>query len=103
MILDRMEARGSGGGRSHLRDPDTFDGTDDSKLWGLLSQCYLHFPDRPEYFNSDSRKILFIISHLRGSAQDWFNDRARDGSGPHWDGDFDAFIDELWSNFGPIK
>ena len=107
VILDRMERRGRGSTnreptRSNLREPDTFDGEDPSKLKEFLAQCGYHFSERPKTFATDNSKILYVISYLRGDAQAWFSpDEYDDGTLPYWDGDFAAFIDELRGNFGP--
>ena len=50
------------------RDPDTFDGSDAKKLNSVLVQCQLNFLDCPRVFRSDSRKINYVLSYLRGFA-----------------------------------
>jgi len=88
--------------RSNLRAPDTFDGTDPSKLAPFLTSCYLHFSERPQDFPTDDDKIFYIISYLRGSAQLWFSPNLYNTTViPLWDGNFPLFIQELSLNFGP--
>ena len=88
--------------RSNLRNPDTFDGSDPAKLSSFLTQCYLHFAERPQDFPDDDDRILYIISYLRGSAQQWFSPNLYDPTIiPVWDGNFAVFIQELTLNFGP--
>src|ERR1700731_3765983 len=53
------------------RDPDTFDSSDAKKLKSFLVQCQLNFLDRPQVFRSDSRKINYVLSYLRGFALEW--------------------------------
>ena len=76
-----------------VREPDTFDGSDPRKLRDFLVQCNLHFRDRPETFASNEKRILFILSYLKGPAMSWFEpglmDQADDA---HWMWDFEAFV-----------
>ena len=50
------------------RNPDTFNGLDVKKLKSFLVQCQLNFLDCPGAFRSDSHKINYILSFLRGFA-----------------------------------
>ena len=89
-------------GKVKVRDPDTFDGSDPKKLREFLFSCNLHFRDRPSSFSSDEKKILFILSYLKGAAISWFEPGLMDihNSAP-WMWDYGNFINELESNFGP--
>ena len=50
----------------------------------------------------DRKKILFILSFLKGAAISWFEPALMDPNNTaHWMWDFDTFILELESNFGP--
>ena len=83
-------------------DPDTFDGSNPRKLRDFLVSCNLHFHDRPEVFISDEKRILFILSYLKGSALSWFKPRLNDLTiSAHWMWDYLAFLSELEDNFGP--
>jgi hypothetical protein len=85
-----------------LKDLDTFSGEEPEKLREFLSLCGLHFSERPETYASDSSRILYVMSFLRGDAHHWFTaDEYDDGTLPYWDGDFTAFVAELRGNFGP--
>ncbi|KAJ7781922.1 hypothetical protein DFH07DRAFT_949610 [Mycena maculata] len=87
--------------QSNLRNLDTFDGSDLAKLSSFLTQCYLHFAERPQDFPDDDDRILYIVSYLRGSAQQWFSPNLYDPTIiPVWDGNFTVFIQELTLNFG---
>ena len=55
-----------------VHEPDTFDGTNPRKLRDFLVSCNLHFCDRSDVFASDEKRILFILSYLKGSALSWF-------------------------------
>ena len=85
-----------------VHEPDVFDGTAPKKLRGFLTACNLHFRNRPATFASDEKKILFILSYLKGVAQKWFEPGLNDQSGSaHWMWDYPAFIHKLETNFGP--
>ncbi|THH22400.1 hypothetical protein EUX98_g8203, partial [Antrodiella citrinella] len=55
-----------------LKDPDTFNGEDPSKLQSFLLQCGLHFVQHPTDFPQDDDKIIYVMSYLRGPATEWF-------------------------------
>ncbi|THH20972.1 hypothetical protein EUX98_g8483 [Antrodiella citrinella] len=84
-----------------LKDPDTFNGEDSSKLQPFLLQCGLQFAQRPWDFPDDDDKIIYVISYLRGPAAEWFQAFFLDGTPAPWDGDFSAFCAEIQTNFGP--
>ena len=76
--------------------------TDLRKLQDFLISCSLHFRDRSHVFSSDEKKILFVLSYLKGAAINWFEPGLMDlTNSAHWMWDFPAFINELESNFGP--
>ena len=85
------------------REPDTFYGSDPSKLKTFLMQCNLNFIDRPDEFQSGRSKVLFALSFLRGIAQNWFEPGFANlsESEPDWLNDYDLFVQELRTNFGP--
>ena len=85
-----------------VREPDTFDGSNPRKLRDFLVSCNLHFRDRPQVFASDEKRILFILSYLKGSALSWFEPGLNDPTNSaHWMWDYQAFLSELEDNFGP--
>ena len=85
-----------------VRDPDTFDSSNPRKLHDFLVSCNLHFRDRPQIFASDEKKILFILSYLKGLALSWFEPGLDDPTNSaHWMWDYPAFLSELEDNFGP--
>ena len=55
-----------------VRDPNTFDRSNPRKPRDFLILCNLHFHDHPQVFASDEKRILFILSDLKGSALSWF-------------------------------
>jgi hypothetical protein len=58
-----------------------------------MSQIYLHIAKRLQDFPTDDEKISYIRSYLRGTAQQV--------PIPHWDGNWELFVQELATNFGP--
>jgi hypothetical protein len=85
-----------------VREPDTFDGSNPRKLRDFLVSCNLHFRDRPQVYASDEKRILFILSYLKGSALSWFEPGLNDPTdSAHWMWDYPAFLSELEDNFGP--
>jgi hypothetical protein len=85
-----------------VRDPDTFDGTNPRKLRDFLVSCNLHFRDRSDVFASDEKRILFILTYLKGSALSWFEPGLNDPTNSaHWMWNYQAFLGELEDNFGP--
>ena len=85
-----------------VQEPDTFDGSDPCKLQDFLISCNLHFQDRAHVFSSDEKKILFILSYLKGAAINWFEPGLMDPTNSvHWMWDFPTFINELEANFSP--
>jgi hypothetical protein len=89
--------------RLKVRDPDTFNGQDTSKLRPFLAQLGMVFSSRPEDFPDDESKILYTISFLTGPAFKWFEAEiigTEDDTVVLWSTDFDAFIVELATKFG---
>jgi hypothetical protein len=89
-----------------IKEPDTFDGTDSSKLDEWITQVTLYFTANPSIFESDEDKVLFAMSYLHGQALAWFQPDllgglSEDEPEPAWASDFVAFISELVANFGP--
>jgi hypothetical protein len=54
-----------------LRDPKPFTKKDPKKLKAFIFQCQLYFQNSD--FNSDSRKVTFVLSYLQDVAQEWLN------------------------------
>src|ERR1700730_16137293 len=83
------------------RDPNTFDGSDAKKLKSFLIQCQLNFLDRPWAFQSDSHKINYVLSYLRGFTLEWFEPMILDGEDHPVLSNFKLFTAQLTENFGP--
>src|ERR1700726_5116963 len=85
------------------RDPNIFNGLDMKKLKGFLVQCQLNFLDRPWAFRSDSRKINYVLSYLRGFALEWFEPMILDGEDHPVLSNYKLFTAQLTENFGPYN
>jgi hypothetical protein len=67
-------------------------------------QCRLQFRDRPGAFDGDdAAKVNFAISYLRNPALQWFEPGLSGelDEDPAWLEDWDLFVEELQTNFGP--
>ena len=67
----------------------------------FLVQCTLNFCNHPDTFTSDSDKVTFVLSYLKGTALDWFKPSLTSGESPPWLNDYSNFIGELKNNFRP--
>ena len=87
--------------RTKVREPDVFDGLDTRKLQPFLVQCTLNFRNHPDAFSTDSAKVTFALSYLKGTALDWFKPLLTSGLNPAWLDGYSDFISELRKNFRP--
>ncbi|KAG6326494.1 hypothetical protein ID866_12595, partial [Astraeus odoratus] len=74
------------------------------KLCEFLIQCELNFHDRPQAFQSDTQKVGFALSFLKGITLTWFEPNLLDaipGADPAWANDYSEFVIKLTTNFGP--
>ncbi|KAG6326551.1 hypothetical protein ID866_12538, partial [Astraeus odoratus] len=100
----RCRPEDSGAACTKVCEPDTFDGTDPKKLHEFLVQCELNFRDRPQAFQSDTWKVSFALSFLKGITLAWFEPDLLDaipGADPTWANDYSEFVIKLTTNFGP--
>ena len=90
-------------GKTKVREPDTFDGSDPCKLRVFLILCELNFQNRPKAFAMDRAKVTYMQSYLRGMALEWFEPDLLNVSNPNarpiWMDSYHQFISELKSNF----
>ena len=84
-----------------VRELDVFDGSDTRKLQPFLVQCTLNFHNHPDTFTSNSDKVTFVLSYLKGTALDWFEPSLTSSKSPPWLDDYSDFIREFKNNFGP--
>src|SRR5467141_4515421 len=98
--IDMIIKGNDSGSKPKLREPDPFDGSDSRKLCTFILQCKLNFRDRPDMFKSDTAKVNYMLSYLKGSALDCFEPTLLDTNEPQWLSNFILFIEELEANFG---
>ena len=84
-----------------VREPDVFDGSDTHKLQPFLVQCTLNFKNHPDAFSTDSAKVTFALSYLKGTVLDWLEPLLTSGLNLAWLNDYSNFISELRKNFRP--
>jgi Retrotransposon gag protein len=84
-----------------LRKPEPFTGKDAKKLKAFIFQCQLYF--RNSDFDSDSKKVIFVLSYLRDVAQEWFESGISGLTNEplEWFDNWEAFLDELRIIFRP--
>src|SRR6266511_2688436 len=93
--------------RPHAKpcSPDPFDGSDPNKLDTFLFQCGIYISLRSHDFLDESYQVAFILSHLKGSALDWFQSVVTHGASSitsvAWLSSTAAFTDTLQRLFGP--
>jgi hypothetical protein len=85
-----------------VKVPDTFDGSDPKKLSNFILLCNLFFRNNPSY-DEDELKVTFALSHLRGTALEFFEPAILDSDeAPEWMYSWSDFISTLRTEFGPI-
>ncbi len=79
--------------------PDPFDGSDLNKLDTFLFQCGMYISLCSHDFLDECYQVAFMLSHLKGSALDWFQSavthRASSVTSVTWLSSTAAFTDEL--------
>ena len=84
-----------------VHELDVFNGSDTCKLQPFLVQCTLNFHNHPDAFTSDSDKVTFTLSYLKGTMLDWFKPSLTSSKSLPWLDDYSDFVGELKNNFGP--
>ncbi len=88
-----------------VKEPDTFDGSNPQKLKAFIVSLQLNFNDRPTAFAADVSKVNYTISFLSSTTLNWFEPDIlcpNPRNLPVWQYSYAAFLDELWTNFGPF-
>ena len=88
------------GSKPKLQEPDPFNGSDSQKLHTFILQCKLNFQDCLDMFKSNTAKVNYMLSYLKGSALDCFEPTLLNLNEPIWLLDLTLFIEELETNFG---
>ena len=77
------------------KEPDVFDGSDPRKLNNFILLCNLYFKNNTNY-SDDEPKVTFALSHLRGTALEYFEPTILDpDENPEWLDDWSAFAQTL--------
>jgi hypothetical protein len=86
-----------------LREPELFTGKDPKKLNTFIFQCQLYFWNLD--FDNNSKRVTFALSYLQDVAQEWFEPGISrlTNEPPEWFDNWEAFLDELCTNFGPYN
>ena len=86
-----------------VREPELFNGRDPKKLKFFLLQCRLYSRANSESFRDEAHRVTFALSYLRDVTLEWFEPglSGLTDEPPTWLEDWDAFIEELHTNFGP--
>jgi hypothetical protein len=86
-----------------LREPKPFTGKNPKKLKAFIFPSQLYF--RNSHFNSNSRKVTFALPYLQDAAQEWFEPGISGLTDKPlgWFDNWEAFLDELCTNFGPYN
>jgi Retrotransposon gag protein/Zinc knuckle len=83
-----------------VNSPETFDGEHPSKLRNFLTQVRLVFKLQPSRYSTDTAKVQYVASFLRGTAFDWIQPQLEMDDPPAWLEDFSLFSAEINSTFG---
>jgi Ty3 transposon capsid-like protein len=84
-----------------VKEPDTFDGSDPKKLNNFILLCNLYFRNNSAY-SDDNAKVTFALTHLRGTALEFFEPMLTSDDQLDWEDDWQEFIRVLRTQFGPI-
>jgi len=105
-FVSAIKALGKNAAKSgKVRDPEPFNGWDPKKLKTFILQCHLYFRGSSNSFQDKAHHITFTISYLRDVALEWFESglSGLTKEPPTWLEDWDAFIEELQTNFSPYN
>ena len=103
-FVSAIKALGKNAAKSgKVREPEPFNGQDPKKLKTFILQCRLYFWGSSDLFQDKARHITFAISYLWDVALEWFEPglSGLTEEPPTWLEDWDAFVEELQTNFSP--
>jgi len=88
-----------------VRELEPFNGQDPKKLKTFILQCRLYFRGSSDSFQDEAHRITFAISYLWDVALELFKPglSGLTEEPPTWLEDWDAFVEELQTNFGPYN
>jgi Retrotransposon gag protein len=86
-----------------LHEPEPFTRKDPKKLKAFIFQCQIYLQNSD--FDSNSRKVTFVLSYLWDVTQEWFEPGTSrlTNEPPEWFDNWESFLDELCTNFGPYN
>ena len=85
--------------RSKVWELDVFNGSNTRKLQAFLIQCQLNFNSKPQAFPTNTSKVNYAISYLKGTALDWFEPGLMSDDPLDWISNYSEFTSELKHNF----
>jgi len=101
-FVSAIKALGKNAAKSgKVRELEPFNGWDLNKLKTFILQCCLYFQGSSHSFQDEACCITFVISYLQDVALEWFEPglSGLTEEPPTWLEDWDAFIEELQTNF----
>jgi len=104
VFVSAIKALGKNAAKSgKVREPELFNSRDPKRLKTFILQCRLYFQGSSNSFQDEAHRITFAISYLWDVALEWFEPglSGLTKEPPTWLEDWDAFFEELQTNFGP--
>jgi Retrotransposon gag protein len=88
-----------------VKEPDTYDSSNQAKLQTFFLQCMLNFRDRLSAFKTGSAKVQYAISYLTGMALQYGKPAILGELQPEptWFGNWELFKAKLEFNFSPFN
>jgi len=105
-FVSAIKALGKNAAKSgKVREPEPFNSRDPKKLKTFILQCCLYFWGSSDSFQDEACCITFTISYLQDVALEWFEPGllGLTKESPTWLEDWEAFVKELQTNFGPYN
>jgi len=97
----RKVLKSNSSSKAKLQEPDPFDGSD-SVNFALSFYSANSLPRSQDLFGSDTDKVNYVLSFLKGTALDCFESAILDPVEPAWLSDFNLFLEELEANSEPM-
>ena len=95
LLVQSLSAPKKSSDWTKVQELDVFDGLDICKLQPFLVQCILNFRNHPDAFSTDSGKVTFALSYLKGITLNWFEPLLTTGLNPSWLNGYSNFISEI--------
>ena len=72
LLAQSLSALKKSSNQTKVQELDVFNGSDTCKLQPFLVQCTLNFRNHPDTFSTDSAKVTFALSYLKGTTLNCF-------------------------------